>query len=81
VLPGIFNGCCTRTKIRAVYRAAKALRELDRVGPVNYKGLFTPWGQPTDAFYMYRANYAPKDKEPMVYIVSHTWPNRWLDTR
>ncbi|QEM08869.1 DUF4982 domain-containing protein [Mucilaginibacter rubeus] len=53
-------------------------RELDRVGPVNYKGLFTPWGQPTDAFYMYRANYAPKDKEPMVYIVSHTWPNRWL---
>lgn len=53
-------------------------RELDRVGPVNYKGLFTPWGQPTDAFYMYRANYAPKDKEPMVYIVSHTWPDRWL---
>lgn len=53
-------------------------RELDRVGPINYKGLFTPWGQPTDAFYMYRANYAPKDKEPMVYIVSHTWPNRWM---
>ncbi|MDB5146403.1 MAG: glycoside hydrolase, partial [Mucilaginibacter sp.] len=53
-------------------------RELDRVEPVNYKGLFTPWGQPTDAFYMYRANYAPKDKEPMVYIVSHTWPSRWL---
>jgi beta-galactosidase len=56
-------------------------RELDRVGPVNYKGLFTPWGQPTDAFYMYRANYAPKGKEPMVYIVSHTWPNRWLAPR
>ncbi|WP_419699488.1 malectin domain-containing carbohydrate-binding protein [Mucilaginibacter sp. NFX135] len=53
-------------------------RELDRVGPINYKGLFTPWGQPTDAFYMYRANYAPKAKEPMVYIVSHTWPNRWI---
>jgi beta-galactosidase len=53
-------------------------RELDRVGPINYKGLFTPWGQPTDAFYMYRSNYAPKEKEPMVYIVSHTWPNRWL---
>jgi beta-galactosidase len=53
-------------------------RELDRVGPVNYKGLFTPWGQPTDAFYMYRANYAPNSTEPMVYIVSHTWPNRWL---
>ncbi|WP_461451544.1 malectin domain-containing carbohydrate-binding protein [Mucilaginibacter sp.] len=53
-------------------------RELDRVGPVNYKGLFTIWGQPTDAFYMYRANYTDKHKEPMVYIVSHTWPNRWL---
>ena len=53
-------------------------RELDRVGPVNYKGLFTVWGQPLDAFYMYRANYADKLKEPMVYIVSHTWPNRWL---
>ena len=53
-------------------------RELDRVGPVNYKGLFTPWGQPTDAFYMYRANYAPNNTAPMVYIVSHTWPNRWL---
>jgi hypothetical protein len=53
-------------------------RELDRVGPVNYKGLFTIWGQPTDAFYMYRANYANKHTQPMVYIVSHTWPNRWL---
>ncbi|RKR84351.1 glycosyl hydrolase family 2 [Mucilaginibacter gracilis] len=53
-------------------------REMDRVGPVNYKGLLTPWGEPTDAFYLYRANYAPKDKEPMVYIVSHTWPDRWL---
>jgi beta-galactosidase len=53
-------------------------RELDRVGPVNYKGLFTSWAQPTDAFYMYRANYASKNTEPMVYIVSHTWPNRWL---
>jgi hypothetical protein len=52
-------------------------RELDRVGPVNYKGLFTPWGEPIDAFYMFRSNYAPKDKEPMVYIVSHTWPGRW----
>jgi hypothetical protein len=23
------------------------------------------------------SNYAPKDKEPMVYIVSHTWFCRW----
>ncbi|GAB3917709.1 malectin domain-containing carbohydrate-binding protein [Mucilaginibacter boryungensis] len=59
-------------------QGGEGVRELDRVGPINYKGLFTPWGQPTDAFYMYRANYAPKETEPMVYIVSHTWPNRWL---
>ncbi|UEG52859.1 DUF4982 domain-containing protein [Mucilaginibacter daejeonensis] len=58
-------------------QGGEGLRELDRVGPINYKGLFTPWGQPLDVFYMYRSNYAPKDKEPMVYIVSHTWPNRW----
>lgn len=53
-------------------------RDIDRVGPVNYKGLFTIWGEPLDAFYMYRSNYAPKDTQPMVYIVSHSWPNRWL---
>ncbi|WP_448698352.1 malectin domain-containing carbohydrate-binding protein [Mucilaginibacter sp. AW1-3] len=59
-------------------QAGEGYRELDRIGPINYKGLLTPWGEPTDAFYLYRANYAPKDKEPMVYIVSHTWPDRWL---
>lgn len=59
-------------------QGGEGYRELDRVGPINYKGLFTPWGQPLDVFYMYRANYAPKQTQPMVYIVSHTWPNRWL---
>jgi hypothetical protein len=59
-------------------QGGEGLRELDRVGPVNYKGLLTAWGEPTDAFYMFRANYAPKEKEPMVYIVSHTWPDRWI---
>jgi len=53
-------------------------RELDRIGPVNYKGLLTPWEEPTDAFYMFRANYAPKATAPMVYLASHTWPDRWL---
>jgi hypothetical protein len=59
-------------------QGGEGMRELDRIGPVNYKGLFTAWGEPTDAFYMYRSNYADKVKEPMVYIVSHTWPDRWL---
>jgi len=58
-------------------QGGEGVRELDRVGPINYKGLFTPWSEPTDAYYMFRANYAPKDTEPMVYIVSHTWPLRW----
>ncbi len=57
----------------------EGLRSIDRVGPVNYKGIVTPWGEPLDAFYMFRANYAPKETEPMVYIVSHTWPDRWTE--
>ncbi|KJD34347.1 glycoside hydrolase [Tamlana nanhaiensis] len=54
-------------------------RDIDKVGPVNYKGIFTIWGEPTDAFYMYRANYVSNKTEPMVYIVSHSWPTRWND--
>ncbi|MGY5355657.1 malectin domain-containing carbohydrate-binding protein [Wenyingzhuangia sp. IMCC45467] len=52
-------------------------RDIDKVGPVNYKGVFTIWGEPTDAFYMYRANYVSNKKSPMVHIVSHSWPSRW----
>jgi beta-galactosidase len=59
-------------------QGGEGLRELDRIGPVNYKGLLTPWEEPTDVFYMFRSNYASKLKEPMVYIVSHTWPGRWM---
>ena len=58
-------------------QGGEGFRELDRIGPVNYKGLLTPWEEPTDAFYMFRSNYSPKETEPMVYIVSHTWPDRW----
>nr|WP_233173738.1 malectin domain-containing carbohydrate-binding protein [Pedobacter sp. ASV19] len=59
-------------------QGGEGLRELDRVGPVNYKGLFTPWEEPLDVFYMFRANYASAKTSPMVYLVSHTWPERWL---
>jgi hypothetical protein len=51
--------------------------ELDRIGPANNKGLLTLWGEPTDAYYLYRASYVPAATDPMVYIVSHTWPDRW----
>ncbi len=53
--------------------------ELDRVGPANNKGLLTLWGEPTDAYYLYRANYVAAAKDPMVYLVSHTWPDRWSE--
>ncbi|GGF23332.1 malectin domain-containing carbohydrate-binding protein [Echinicola rosea] len=57
----------------------EAYRDIDRVGPVNYKGLVTPWEEPTDTYYMYRSEYAPAASEPMVYLVSHTWPDRWTE--
>ncbi len=59
-------------------QSGEGSREIDRIGPVNYKGLFTIWGEPLDAYYMYRANYASKEKSPMVYIAMHTWPDRWI---
>jgi beta-galactosidase len=58
-------------------QSGEGRRELDRIGPVNYKGLLSPWGEPLDAYYLYRANFANKGSDPMVYIVSHTWPDRW----
>mgnify|MGYP003575373921 CR=1 FL=1 len=61
-------------------QGGEGLRELDRIGPVNYKGLLTPWEEPLDVYYMFRSNYAPKATEPMVYIASHTWPDRWTTT-
>ncbi|HVU32575.1 MAG TPA: malectin domain-containing carbohydrate-binding protein, partial [Opitutaceae bacterium] len=53
------------------------IRPLDHIGPANNKGLFTIWGEPTDAYQMYRSDYASAATAPMVYIVSHTWPDRW----
>lgn len=60
-------------------QGGEGLRELDRIGPVNYKGLLTPWEEPTDAYYMYKSNYASNKTDAMVYIVSHTWPSRWKE--
>lgn len=58
----------------------EGLRMADKIGPFNHKGLTTPWEQPTDAFYMYRAYHTSPDADPMVYIVSHTWPYRFKNT-
>ena len=35
-----------------------ALRRVDKIGPINYKGLVTAWEEPTPAYYMYRHRYA-----------------------
>ena len=35
-----------------------AYRRIDKIGPINYKGLATIWEEPTPAYYMYRNRYA-----------------------
>lgn len=59
----------------------EAYRRIDKVGPFNYKGLLTPWEEPADVYYMYKSNYTDPDKDPMVYIMSHTWPDRFTAPR
>jgi predicted GH43/DUF377 family glycosyl hydrolase len=59
----------------------EAHRVIDKVGPFNYKGLVTPWEEPTDMYYLYKANYVSAKTDPMVYIVSHSWPNRFEKRR
>ncbi len=36
-----------------------AYRRVDKIGPINYKGLTTIWEEPTPAYYMYRNRYYP----------------------
>lgn len=57
----------------------EGFRDIDRIGPFNYKGLVTPWEEPLDVYYMYRSNYVSKEEAPMVYLVSHTWNHRWIE--
>lgn len=59
----------------------EAFRRIDKVGPFNYKGLMTPWEEPTDAWYMYRSNYVSPATDPMVYLVSHSWHDRFTAAR
>ncbi len=43
----------------------EALRRIDKVGPFNYKGLFTIWEQPVDAFYWYKEREEPTSLSPL----------------
>jgi hypothetical protein len=58
-------------------QSGEGKREIDRIGPVNYKGLLTEWEEPLDPYYLYKSNFTSAETDPMVYIVSHTWPSRW----
>jgi len=40
-----------------------ALRRIDKIGPINYKGLVTAWEEPTPAYYMYRQRYVKAEAE------------------
>lgn len=55
------------------------IRPLEHVGPANNKGLMTLWGEPLDAYYLLRARQIPVSQTPVIYIVSHTWPDRWTE--
>jgi len=50
-------------------QSGEGLRDIDRIGPVNYKGLLTSWEEPVDAYYMFRSNFVPAASSPMAYIV------------
>lgn len=58
-------------------QAADGFRDLDRIGPVNYKGLLTSWEEPTEGVYLFKANFTGADTAPMVHIASHQWADRW----
>ena len=42
-----------------------AYRRIDKIGPINYKGLTTIWEEPTPAYYMYKEQYGQDEGEPL----------------
>ena len=42
-----------------------ALRRIDKLGPINYKGLLTIWEEPTQGYYMYRNRYKAPPAPPL----------------
>jgi beta-galactosidase len=44
---------------------------------MNQKGIFTHDRKAKDAYYFYKSFQTSAASAPMVYIVSHTWLNRW----
>lgn len=78
---GQFQWCYTSHDNPGRRQPDDAWRVIDRVGPVNYKGLVSPWEEPLDIYYMYRSHHVKAEDDPMVYIVSHTWPERFTEPK
>ena len=55
-----------------------ALRRIDKIGPINYKGLTTIWEEPTPAYYMYKQRYAPVSRYDMSTYTTAADRNRDL---
>ena len=55
-----------------------ALRRIDKIGPINYKGLTTIWEEPTPAYYMYKKRYAPVSRYDMATNTTAADRNRDL---
>ena len=55
-----------------------ALRRIDKIGPINYKGLTTIWEEPTPAYYWYRQRYGISDSNNETAHVTAADRNRHL---
>jgi beta-galactosidase len=59
------------------FASARQDRSTNPIKYMNQKGLLLADRTPKDVFYLYQSMFTDKTKAPMVYIVSHTWLNRW----
>jgi predicted GH43/DUF377 family glycosyl hydrolase len=55
-----------------------AYRRIDKIGPINYKGLTTIWEEPTPAYYMYRDRYGSVSRHDMATNTTAADRNRDL---
>ena len=55
-----------------------ALRRIDKIGPINYKGLTTIWEEPTPAYDMYKQRYGSVCRHNMATIPTTADRNRNL---
>jgi beta-galactosidase len=59
------------------FASARKDRAKNPIKFTNQKGLMLGDRTPKDVFYLYQSMYTDKNRAPMVYIVSHTWLDRW----